>query len=1243
MAEPPSQRPPSPESAPGQTEVQSEAGEAEAKPSWPQVPLFASPTMVPTFPSTLPPSAYFPASNTKVPGGDEVTALRPPLPMTSSMMAHLQACAGPFTAQHGGPMGAGNAARSLLTLKQREILHTQMLGYSYLLMGASVPSHLLQVLLAQSASPPSAADASKDGNGDGTDASTKESSKGVVKPTRPGTESSSITSADVPEGTKDGEADADAGDCPAQVSAPESKDAPGGTLPALPAPSLLPDSLGYAPFLTGSGYTHALHDLALRRDPWMLAAAHPGALYPMYSQFYGVHPFFGVAPPGARESVSTGKGSGGGDSGPTQPGSESEGADRNGVKPEGGSQRGEGDKPAGEDKQREGRRRVKSTRSPRSPERGGGGTRQGGGRGGGRDTDGNGEESPDDSGRRHGGEDNNGNNPAALAAGLDGKSGSVARRNGSGGEPNSGASWSTGGGGVGGESSHRSASSGGRGRDEGGRGGSGRKSRDGRKRERLRSRSRSQSRSGSKDQGRSRSRSRSRSPPAREGAKERGRGDSHRQRRRERERERERRGRDGGGGEKRGRRSDRDRHSRGSSDGDSSGDDYSDRSDREGGDASPGRPVKRERRSPRRDAAGDDAGVGNENGGKNATGGGGGAANTNKLDQPSNKAAGPMGAGLLGPIGVDLKCRRTDGRKWRCSQEALIGQKYCAAHIHRGRHRVRKENSTAALAMSADGHLVDLISMLHGGRGAGAVAAAMHGASLGGKGGPLGGRSAADYLLLPGSASLLGGGGGLDAAAAAAAGGLSPHHPLNMLNHHHAAAAAAAAGGGFKPGGLPGSPHLGLGSPSMYLLHHGAGSPGGYPRSMEEGEGGEAGAGRLPGLSQGMGGPTLHGGAGGVGGMFPPGPPPPPGAALGAGSYAPPPGGYGGQQCSHPGCRDCNPVPLSAHHAMLLQSSGGYRCGAGAGRPPLPPGHLSPSMHMGGAPHMHMGYPPHLGPMPGGPFALHPHMGPGGALYEPHAMGGGSSPPPQLLGPPPGVGGAGGGPMSERDLAMWGGGPPPFMGAPPGVSPGLGGQRLIHPQSSPGGGAGPQGWPSQGEGRAPGGMGGMGPPPGPPRKGGLGGPPEPVTHLHLLQGGEGGPGRAGPGGPARGLMVGEGEMGQSTGVAANLLDKVELGRGGPQLGPGGPNSVTRMLLEGDPADPGVGGGDAGGTGPAGEDLPAHTPLGGMTPPHHRLSNSSGGVGIVVPMGGGVPVGALAAQIVAGGGGHPPAPRHLVRS
>nr|CAB3447958.1 unnamed protein product [Digitaria exilis] len=36
------------------------------------------------------------------------------------------------------------------------------------------------------------------------------------------------------------------------------------------------------------------------------------------------------------------------------------------------------------------------------------------------------------------------------------------------------------------------------------------------------------------------------------------------------------------------------------------------------------------------------------------------------------------------------RCRRTDGKKWRCSKEAYTDSKYCEKHMHRGKNRSRK-------------------------------------------------------------------------------------------------------------------------------------------------------------------------------------------------------------------------------------------------------------------------------------------------------------------------------------------------------------------------------------------------------------------------------------------------------------------------------------------------------------------------------------------------------------------------
>ncbi|GMH04108.1 hypothetical protein Nepgr_005947 [Nepenthes gracilis] len=49
------------------------------------------------------------------------------------------------------------------------------------------------------------------------------------------------------------------------------------------------------------------------------------------------------------------------------------------------------------------------------------------------------------------------------------------------------------------------------------------------------------------------------------------------------------------------------------------------------------------------------------------------------------------------------RCRRTDGKKWRCSKEAYPDSKYCERHMHRGKNRSRKpvEVSTTAAAAAA--------------------------------------------------------------------------------------------------------------------------------------------------------------------------------------------------------------------------------------------------------------------------------------------------------------------------------------------------------------------------------------------------------------------------------------------------------------------------------------------------------------------------------------------------------------
>ncbi|KAG1362346.1 putative Growth-regulating factor 10 [Cocos nucifera] len=47
------------------------------------------------------------------------------------------------------------------------------------------------------------------------------------------------------------------------------------------------------------------------------------------------------------------------------------------------------------------------------------------------------------------------------------------------------------------------------------------------------------------------------------------------------------------------------------------------------------------------------------------------------------------------------RCRRTDGKKWRCSRDVVPDQKYCERHLHRGRNRSRKPVEAGAGATAA--------------------------------------------------------------------------------------------------------------------------------------------------------------------------------------------------------------------------------------------------------------------------------------------------------------------------------------------------------------------------------------------------------------------------------------------------------------------------------------------------------------------------------------------------------------
>ncbi|MCD7467468.1 hypothetical protein HAX54_004916 [Datura stramonium] len=58
------------------------------------------------------------------------------------------------------------------------------------------------------------------------------------------------------------------------------------------------------------------------------------------------------------------------------------------------------------------------------------------------------------------------------------------------------------------------------------------------------------------------------------------------------------------------------------------------------------------------------------------------------------------------------RCRRTDGKKWRCSRDVVSGHKYCERHVHRGRNRSRKpvEITTTTAASMGDSGKVNPVS-----------------------------------------------------------------------------------------------------------------------------------------------------------------------------------------------------------------------------------------------------------------------------------------------------------------------------------------------------------------------------------------------------------------------------------------------------------------------------------------------------------------------------------------------------
>ncbi|KAH6798862.1 hypothetical protein C2S51_035346 [Perilla frutescens var. frutescens] len=66
--------------------------------------------------------------------------------------------------------------------------------------------------------------------------------------------------------------------------------------------------------------------------------------------------------------------------------------------------------------------------------------------------------------------------------------------------------------------------------------------------------------------------------------------------------------------------------------------------------------------------------------------------------QPSLLQSGYWGRAAMDP--EPGRCRRTDGKKWRCSRDVVAGQKYCERHMHRGKNRSRKHVETPTSAAS---------------------------------------------------------------------------------------------------------------------------------------------------------------------------------------------------------------------------------------------------------------------------------------------------------------------------------------------------------------------------------------------------------------------------------------------------------------------------------------------------------------------------------------------------------------
>ncbi|KAF8750209.1 hypothetical protein HU200_012463 [Digitaria exilis] len=121
------------------------------------------------------------------------------------------------------------------------------------------------------------------------------------------------------------------------------------------------------------------------------------------------------------------------------------------------------------------------------------------------------------------------------------------------------------------------------------------------------------------------------------------------------------------------------------------------------------------------------------------------------------------------------RCRRTDGKKWRCSKEAAPDSKYCERHMHRGRNRSRKPVEAQLVPQSQPPATAPVVSA------AAPLAAATNGSSF------------QNHSLYPAIAASTGGGGGASASNISS----TFSSPLGSSQlHMDSAASCAALGGG---------------------------------------------------------------------------------------------------------------------------------------------------------------------------------------------------------------------------------------------------------------------------------------------------------------------------------------------------------------------------------------------------------------------------------------------------------------